>query len=40
MHCIHHTAIVFAVGEITYGFKELTEFVVSGGKFCHFYGVV
>jgi hypothetical protein len=39
MHCFHQTINVFAAGEITYGFKELLEFLVSGVK-SHFYGVV
>jgi hypothetical protein len=40
MHCIRQTVNVFAVGEVTYGFKELPEFVISGAKLCHFHGVV
>jgi len=30
----------YAVDEITYGFKELLEFLVSVAKFCHFHRVV
>jgi hypothetical protein len=37
--CTNQTVNVFAVGEITYGFKEFPEFAVSGAK-CHFHGVV
>jgi len=32
MHCIHQTINVFAVGEVTYCFKELLEFLVSGAE--------